>query len=956
MLGSLNGFGFGMHGRRDFDRDTHTYIKNHTVTALFIPIFSLGSYRVADAPDGGWYFLGKEKMGSFAKGWNILLSTAVAGLIGLACYKNHVNSPEYLAKQELAAASEELSSTNYKDAMQGYLKAYRINSKSHKEAAIEGYRKAADAALTANDTGLQVFATRSLISTPFWRQIKSEYSSLYADTCKRAKSAASTSPEHALSLINQAKSLSKADTKWLETKFDILETIAATQNPVELIYAEELASMYEELGESAKIVNLLGPISASLKGNESARTLGSAYLEVGNYDAAVDLLNDYLSSRQSDWVIAQNEFESVYLQAQDRLIRKINSGQAPPHMYQRAEKLKGQEQIDEMWNEYLAKQVPLDPAVSRLQAILDRGANVPTAIMDLGIAYLRLAQVKPDKRAELLKQSEKTLLSMNSYAGGSTDYQLFLGQVYYWLGKSTEGKEQFDAIVAKHGTNFTVLMNLSYTLREIGVVEESQVLAEKAFKHSQNNQQKHEAASLLATMASTTDEKIEWLEKCNQKNPNTVIDIATVKAAKANEEDKPTEAARLYRKALDAYRKLPESPVNLNNSALVHFGLFYTTGETKHYEDGLKKIDKAIQLAPNDPITNSNAASFFFNAAAQSFFKDKLEAKAIQNGVSLSSTIRFFYTNETEREALCATIRQHPHYKKACKLFNKALLLAPQRRSLYNNGLETFGALRDEAQLKLVADKFDEADIDTTPDASWMEPFDQQNPAELRDAYSAAEKEYVERINELKTEKAKVLQSAEMLTADLNHFPVYKDKELSLRVARLKAFNQKFPSSAMSSALVKAQYALAIQQLANKQPKFAEWLEQSKGTVTQSDLVLLWLHSQPNAKATIDSCVGLKEALETDWSLWQRFPHSPSASNWVLASLLHPSKVSEVAAKITAKNFDTARADLANKLSEHYPAAKLTKTWLMMAKGDHKAAKAFYQDAKKSLKYLPDAY
>ena len=48
-LGSVNGFGTTLLGHRDHDPETDTYVVTHALTALFIPVFALGAYRVASA-------------------------------------------------------------------------------------------------------------------------------------------------------------------------------------------------------------------------------------------------------------------------------------------------------------------------------------------------------------------------------------------------------------------------------------------------------------------------------------------------------------------------------------------------------------------------------------------------------------------------------------------------------------------------------------------------------------------------------------------------------------------------------------------------------------------------------------------------------------------------------------------------------------------------------------------
>ena len=48
-LMTVNGIGLRMCGRRDYDKDTQTYVKTRCVSLLYLPLFALDSYSVADA-------------------------------------------------------------------------------------------------------------------------------------------------------------------------------------------------------------------------------------------------------------------------------------------------------------------------------------------------------------------------------------------------------------------------------------------------------------------------------------------------------------------------------------------------------------------------------------------------------------------------------------------------------------------------------------------------------------------------------------------------------------------------------------------------------------------------------------------------------------------------------------------------------------------------------------------
>lgn len=107
-LFTLNGFGLGMYGRRDFDAETQTYIKTRCICALFIPLFALGAYRVADAGSRSWFFFGRESLSHFARSCNIAIGIAFV-FLGLAGgWGIYTSSPQYKAQQEIKQAAADL--------------------------------------------------------------------------------------------------------------------------------------------------------------------------------------------------------------------------------------------------------------------------------------------------------------------------------------------------------------------------------------------------------------------------------------------------------------------------------------------------------------------------------------------------------------------------------------------------------------------------------------------------------------------------------------------------------------------------------------------------------------------------------------------------------------------------------------------------------------------------------
>lgn len=119
-LFTLNGFGLGMYGKRAADPETGTYIKTRCICAVFIPVLALDAFRVADAGGGGWYFLGKEKLGTFASLWRKCMLVTLICLIGSAMWNHHVQSPEYRAEKAIEKAVSLVAAGKPLEAAGGY--------------------------------------------------------------------------------------------------------------------------------------------------------------------------------------------------------------------------------------------------------------------------------------------------------------------------------------------------------------------------------------------------------------------------------------------------------------------------------------------------------------------------------------------------------------------------------------------------------------------------------------------------------------------------------------------------------------------------------------------------------------------------------------------------------------------------------------------------------------------
>ena len=952
---SINGFGLSMAGRRDGHAKTRSYIKNHVITLLFIPVIAIGAYRVTDAQDGGWYFLGKEKMSRLSAIWNLVVVAAIAGMIGISMWQSKINSPDYKASQKIAEAEEHLNASAPLLAAKSYLEAYHFNSAKNKDKAVSGFKQAIDEGLKSNHPTEAAGCTELLIDSPLWPKLRADYNSLYSDTLDRAKNASAEDPDTALQFIDSASQIAGSDIQWVPIRTQLLETKLQNKENFDVSLAEELSQIYLDNSDIQKVIELLEPNTDKISGSEAERILGTAYLNTGVSDKAVHLLESYVSTRQKRWETASNKLDQLGQSTYQKAIDALDNGKAPEKFYTDYNKANEEEQY-RMVDEYVANYVEKDRAYNTALQSYNKLTSVPAAVMDLGVAYLGIAQTDANHRQENLEKAEKTLLSLQSYAGDSQEYKLFLGQVYYWLGKSDEGKKLFDSLIADSERSFNILYLLAQTLREIGIVDESKNLLEEAFEKGSTLEDKSAAAELRSLLSDDSDEQITWLKKCDQMNPDVKIRLNTATARLAWEKNDKERALKHYQLALAGYQDLPVNEVTLNNMALLHFQLFNVTGDVSHYNDGLAKMEKAIEVEPNNSILSGNTADAFFTAAYHEVLSSELEPRILQYGIDVSY-FRFFYENHEEREKIMSTLRNHPHYKKAKSLFERALLLSPQSRDLYAKGLTTFSITRDMEMLSFIERKIEESKIDLSGDESkWLQDLNSRDLEEEKRSQTT----YREFNNQVKSDLKKPIWQAviesHIQSSPFSLWDVSPILDIEKRIQKLEELKNKFPSSAMSSTYNSALMTMAAVDLRKGEPEFSSWVEKAKSQLGAEALVGLWLENATSPEEVFSKYPSVKKAIVKKIELSNQFSNSYDAGDWYFSRFLSLDESKRIRKLIDKDPITKTTGRFYNDFAPYSPGSILSRTIQLMAEGKEDEGKEFYRESRKKKQFLPEIY
>ena len=360
-LGSVNGFGTTVIGRRDFDVETGTYVVTHVVTALFIPIWALGAYRVAEAPGGGWYCLGRVPLSRVARGWNVFLVLAILCGVGGIWWNAHTRSPEYVAGQKLKQADKAAAAGNGGESARLYREVMESNT-SHSEPA-----RAKLATLIENPPGAPAEAAKVYaVAVELYRENRCPVPDLFEKGKALAQRHAADDPAAAFTLLEVISPFAPDPAAELALRRELLERLFA-KSPDDPQAASRLAAVYEETGDREKCEKLLLPFEARLGTLDGAASLGRIYSSRGQYDKAHALLAPFVAARLHALHAAEKEYTDQLKAFQDRTIESLKKGTAPGFDFAKAKKASEAEQ-DRMVDAYMNDLLKNDPTLRAARA------------------------------------------------------------------------------------------------------------------------------------------------------------------------------------------------------------------------------------------------------------------------------------------------------------------------------------------------------------------------------------------------------------------------------------------------------------------------------------------------------------------------------------------------------------------------------------------------------------
>ncbi len=947
-LGTINGFGCSLYGQRDRDVETGTYVKTRCLCALFVPILALGAYRVADAGGRTWYFFGKEPLSLFARTWNGIVA-ALAVLLSLSgAWHAYVSSPTHQARQELNRAAQ-LQTAHQPLQAAGIYQRLLLEQSPFADESRQGLKSCLEQCLQSDSPDTVAAAFRLIATLP---PRVNQPSPLVPDAAGRGRALVEKlrpkDPDSALKVLDAVAALEPKKETLTPPRLELLKEVVAA-NPDNTNRVVELALLYEANEQLDVAVKLLRPCRAKLGATEGARILGQSLLQEGKHQQAYDLLFPYVQTRLESLRALEKAYTNTLATVYNRALADLKQGNADRSFYEAYDKASKPEQAA-MVDGYLQKRVQNDPAYKRALAALTEANKIVHVTLDLGIVQLGRAQdlKDPAARKAELEAAEKTFLAIRGLAGESEEYRLFLGQVYYWLGRSKEGQELFDQLLASSKRSFSILMALGHTLRDVGEEVHARTLVEEAYRTAKTNEQKFAAAAFRAHLQKDIEDQIAWLEKSEPAEPAVQVALNNARGDQALQQGNKDLAAQYLRKAIQGYDNQSRSAPVLNNCGLAYLNLYEATGNLADHQRGLELLEEAIGLDPGNSILLINTLHILTSRAVMDVVRDSIHVESLGESAG-PNLLAHLYLDEPGRRQVYQRLRQTESMKKALGYLDKALLLAPKNVNLYELALYFQSGFEDLAELQKLQQRFSIAQPDLT-----------EARQEALQAYQGAkDKEYLEEFqNRIRSLEALLQAPAvkdhpltlERVTVSLNglrqNAALYgRETDSQQLLAEAVAAHAKHASAATHSALIAALCFRANDELSQQNPDYAGLARQTRRALAPQYLLAFVLERGGPLAEVARKNASVLRVLALEKESRQRFPSFPSIQAWALLRTVEPAEAGLIAKEFT----DNALARLVDQLQYQFnpmsASAALERYWTQRMLGDEKQAAETYDAA-----------
>ena len=950
-LFTINGIGLSIYGNRDHHQATQTYVKTHVITFVFLPIIALGAYRVMDAEGGGWYFLGKVPLSTFAKTWNRFLVFASLVLASVSFWNVYVSSPKYLAQRRLSKAKKLQRSGKHTLAAFIYRSVYEGNS-SLKDEARQGLKTSLNRlpSMPAKEAAGVLKVVVDLQTRTKNRTIAPK---IHIRGMHLVHKYSQDDPYGALEILNAiTPAVPVKDRKVLKITRRRLLKWCLSKDPNDINILSQLALLYEREKKYQKCIKLLLPHIKRLGSSEGARILGQILARRGQYNASHDLLLPYTKKHLRVFHQAEKNHQKAKRVAYKQAIRNYRRRRGPKKLYTRAFKKLSRSQKSAMINAYLQQQMRDNWQLKQSRKALRKTTHIVPVAMDLGIAKLYRSRTlqSPIRKRQELKAAEKLFLSIRGVVGQRDQYKLYLSQVYYWLGQQAKGRLLLDQILKKSRRSPTKLLMVARVIRSLGDMSQARKLTEEAYRTAKKEPVKFSAALLRAMSYTNINDRLLWLRRANPADPHIIVALNGALGNQAKRDGNYAKASKYLRKSIKGYKKLPQDSSNLNNCALVYLSLFRVTGRRVDFQKAIELMEKAVSLKPSNSILLNNTATTMLQGVVLELLGEDFDIRHIQGNVQLSM-LSFLYKDKKGQTATRKRLFAQKLTQKVINSLNKVLVLAPkninpyielsslhwQQRSIPNMKklLERFQSSKPSIQGKIRAAK---ALLQGKKDLYYQNIYPKIIKQNLKDLQNAMNSR-----SSLNIAIAANAFISNSMTA--SQFGVRASPNKVVNMAR-RAY-RKHPSSKTQYTLARSYLFRAGERFVQQEQIYRQFYQKRKRQFSHLYLLAHFLNQEGELRQKLIKDPDIQKALTLVLSYYKAYQSHPNSWEWMLLKSRYPSTGDKIAQQIQEDKLSHYYQSLQMKMYPLHPTVHLMGYWNAKAMGKTQLAEELQRKAKR---------
>ncbi len=934
-LGTMFGTGLKMCGYRDEDAETGSYVKTQCFCLLGIPLFSLRAFRMANWQQG-ILLLGREPLSLFEKTWNFGSAWMLAILTFLSFWIPYTNSPEYLAEKAFADADRLVSTGDPVGAAEKY-QIVLIDHPSHADRAAESMTRLIQGPIrqaTLKD------AERVLrIALDFQFKPKSPLTAAAIENCGRelVEKSGESDPTAALALLDTiAPFASKPDL--LDTIRLRLLGILMDREPDSLVCASQLAAIYESRNELEKCKDLLERHRSRLGNTVGARILGQIAARQGDYDQAVDLLSPYVAERLPRLHEAEKTYRRSILKTQEKVIELFKKGKAPADVYQRARSAPVAQQ-DTIIREYIESQLQEDVAIRKSQQRLMVETSVVPVVLNLGMVRLNRAQATSDQevRRRELEQAEKTFLEIRGAAGETDEYRIYLGQVYYWLGRPADGRKLFDELLESHQRSYPMLINVCRTLFNLGAFSDSRALAEEAYKKERDQSKKYVAASLRAVAPVDEDDQLTWLRLADPSDPEIQALLNDLLARRAIAEHRDEDAVKHLHQSIEARNRQVESSSSLNNGAHTFFKLYSLTGNRDDFVKGVKMLDRGVKLNPRSGILLENTAKAAVESALMEIIGDRIDLATLKEKPQLMH-LPYLYDDEAGWNHSVDLLNRHSEVNKAIDYFDRAVMVSPKNQGIYENTRSILSNRRDSGSLRKLQQRLETVELDFTDSKRRTEEFvsgkyDEKYLGDL--AFANERYEELMRVTRNRPPATTfAVATGHWLANQMSRYEMGIQIDFDELVRVAEEAHTIAPSASTRQYLYFSLLYRASNDLTQTQPAYAQMVTRIRRSLQLTNLIAVALSQSGDLRQAVIDNSDVRRAAMLIIEEQNKMPHRGSTWDWAVVQAFDEAQATRIRDHVLNDEFRQLNALISRKLSPADAARAFNDSWTSQMAGN----------------------